>query len=122
MGKLLYNCAVSPREDKYRRIKLTNKRLAETLGSDPAALEALTALGWVADPANAQELIVPDGLYFTMKEVSVAVVPGKGLGCGNEGRYEALMPQEQQAGFPVCRQRAAGMGVLTQGLRVMGGR
>lgn len=70
MGKLLYNCAVSPREDKYRRIKLTNKRLAETLGSNPAALEALTALGWVADPANAQELIVPDGVYFTMKEVS----------------------------------------------------
>lgn len=29
MGKLLYNCAVSPREEKFRRIKLTNKRLAE---------------------------------------------------------------------------------------------
>ena len=35
MGKLMYNCAVSPREEKFRRIKLTNKRLAETLGSHP---------------------------------------------------------------------------------------
>jgi hypothetical protein len=69
MGKLLYNCAVSPREEKYRRIKLTNKRLAETLGANTAALEALTALGWVEDAANAHELVVPEGLYFTMKEV-----------------------------------------------------
>jgi len=69
MGKLLYNCAVSPKEEKFRRIKLTNKRLAETLGSHPAALEALQALGWVPDEANAHELVVPDGLYFTMKEV-----------------------------------------------------
>jgi hypothetical protein len=69
MGKLLYNCAVSPREEKYRRIKLTNKRLAETLGANPAALEALTALGWVADAANSHELVVPEGVYFTMKEV-----------------------------------------------------
>lgn len=70
LGKLLYNCAVSPREDKYRRVKLTNKRLAETLGAHPPALEALSALGWVADPAAPQELVVPDGLYFTMKEAS----------------------------------------------------
>lgn len=69
MGKLMYNCAVSPREEKFRRIKLTNKRLAETLGANPAALEALQALGWVTDAANPQELVVAEGLYFTMKEV-----------------------------------------------------
>ena len=33
MGKLLYNCAVSPREDKFRRVKLTNKKVADTIGS-----------------------------------------------------------------------------------------
>lgn len=71
MGKLLYNCAVNPREEKFRRIKLTNKRLAETLGSHPAALEALQALGWVPDEANPQELVVREGLYFSMKEVCV---------------------------------------------------
>jgi hypothetical protein len=74
MGKLLYNCAVSPREEKFRRIKLTNKRLAETLGANPAALEALSALGWVEDAANAHELVVPEGLYFTMKEVRGCVM------------------------------------------------
>jgi hypothetical protein len=43
MGKLLYNCAVSPREDKYRRVKLTNKKVADTIGSthgEPCALVA----------------------------------------------------------------------------------
>jgi hypothetical protein len=76
MGKLMYNCAVSPREEKFRRIKLTNKRLAETLGANPAALEALQALGWVPDAANPQELVVAEGLYFTMKEVRGAVLRG----------------------------------------------
>lgn len=33
MGKLLYNCAVSPREDKFRRVKLTNKKVADTICS-----------------------------------------------------------------------------------------
>jgi hypothetical protein len=33
IGKLLYNCAVSPREEKYRRVKLTNKKVADTIGS-----------------------------------------------------------------------------------------
>jgi hypothetical protein len=43
MGKLLYNCAVSPREDKYRRVKLTNKKVADTIGSthgEPCTLAA----------------------------------------------------------------------------------
>jgi hypothetical protein len=31
MGKLLYNCAVSPREEKFRRIKLSNKKISEVL-------------------------------------------------------------------------------------------
>lgn len=69
LGKLLYNCAVTPREAKFRRIKLNNQRIADTLGAHPPALEALTALGWVPDPAAPQELVVQEGLFFTMKEV-----------------------------------------------------
>jgi hypothetical protein len=90
MGKLLYNCAVSPREERYRRIKLTNKRLAETLGANPAALEALTALGWVADIANSHELVVPEGVYFTMKEVSMCIGSASGVRSrGGAGREPA---------------------------------
>ncbi|KAF6251942.1 hypothetical protein COO60DRAFT_1556043 [Scenedesmus sp. NREL 46B-D3] len=71
MGKLLYNCAVSPREEKYRRVKLTNKKVADTIGSAHGALEAMLALGWVHDGANPEELVVPEGTYFSMKEVRV---------------------------------------------------
>jgi hypothetical protein len=34
------------------------------------ALEAMFALGWVHDEANAEELVVREGTYFSMKEVS----------------------------------------------------
>ncbi|WIA09770.1 hypothetical protein OEZ85_009148 [Tetradesmus obliquus] len=71
MGKLLYNCAVSPREDKFRRVKLTNKKVADTIGSTHGALEAMAALGWVADEANPQELVVREGTFFSMKEVRI---------------------------------------------------
>lgn len=35
----------------------------------PGALEAMAALGWVADEANPQELVVREGTFFSMKEV-----------------------------------------------------
>jgi hypothetical protein len=71
MGKLLYNCAVSPREEKYRRVKLTNKKVAETIGATHGALEAMLALGWEHDAANPEELVVREGTYFSMKEVRI---------------------------------------------------
>ena len=39
-----------------------------------AALEALQALGWVVDEEHPQELVVREGLYFTMKEVRTVVL------------------------------------------------
>lgn len=70
VGKLLYNCAVTPKEEKFRRIKLTNKKVAETIGTTAGAIDALLALGWVYDEQNSQELVVCQGTYFSMKEVS----------------------------------------------------
>lgn len=67
--KLMYNCAVSPREDKFRRVKLSNKAIASKLAAAPGAVEALAALGWVEDAAAPGELVVPAGTYFSMKEV-----------------------------------------------------
>lgn len=69
MGKLLYNCAVSPKEEKFRRIKLTNKKIAETIGATAGAIDALLALGWEYEEQDAQELVIRQGTYFTMKEV-----------------------------------------------------
>lgn len=44
MGKLLYNCAVSPREEKFRRIKLSNKKISEVLVGTTG--EAAAGLAW----------------------------------------------------------------------------
>jgi hypothetical protein len=82
LGKLLYNCAVTPKEDKFRRIKLTNPRVAATIGAHAPAQEALAALGWVRDAAVPSELVVPDGLYFTMKEVCAWLDAAAGAGWG----------------------------------------
>jgi hypothetical protein len=71
IGKLLYNCAVTPKEEKFRRIKLTNKKIAETIGATAGAIDALMALGWEYDEQTPQELVVRQGTYFTMKEVRV---------------------------------------------------
>ncbi|KAF8073240.1 hypothetical protein HT031_000901 [Scenedesmus sp. PABB004] len=68
IGKLLYNCAIAPREDKFRRVRLTNGKIAATIGESPAALDAMAALGWVRG-GDEGELVVPEGTYFTMKEV-----------------------------------------------------
>eukprot|EP00775_Hariotina_reticulata_P002985 gene2985-3268_t len=71
MGKLLYNCAVSPREEKFRRVKLSNKKISEVLVGTTGAVDALLALGWVPDEANPGELVVGEGVYFSMKEVRI---------------------------------------------------
>lgn len=58
-----------------RRIKLTNAKIKEAIVEAHGALDALRALGWVEDPeAPGESLIMPPGLYFTMKEVSSRLV------------------------------------------------
>ncbi|GBF89107.1 hypothetical protein Rsub_01824 [Raphidocelis subcapitata] len=70
IGKLLYNAAVAPKEEKYRRIKLTNPKIRETVVEATGGVDALRALGWVEDPEAPEDfLMVPPGLYFSMKEV-----------------------------------------------------
>ncbi|KIZ03396.1 hypothetical protein MNEG_4567 [Monoraphidium neglectum] len=71
IGKLLYNAAISPREEKFRRIKLTNAKIRESIVEAHGALDALRALGWVDDPESSEYLVVQPGLYFSMKEVRV---------------------------------------------------
>lgn len=70
IGKLLYNAAISPKEEKFRRIKLTNPKIREAVVEAPGAVAALRALGWVDDEAG-EGLVVQPGLYFSMKEVRV---------------------------------------------------
>jgi hypothetical protein len=54
------------------RIKLTNPKIKETICDAHGGVDALRALGWIDDPeAPGEYLVVPPGLYFSMKEVRV---------------------------------------------------
>jgi hypothetical protein len=44
--KLCYNVIVSPKEAKYRRVKLQNAKIDAALVKVPHALEAMELLGW----------------------------------------------------------------------------
>ncbi len=55
-----------------RKIKLTNAKIRETVVETAGGVEALRALGWVEDPEAPEEsLVMPAGLYYSMKEVRV---------------------------------------------------
>ncbi len=71
MHKLVYNCAVQPKEDKYRRVRLTNPKVKAVLVDAPGAVEALTALGWTREEAEGEAvLVVPAGRFMSMAHVS----------------------------------------------------
>jgi hypothetical protein len=67
IGKLLYNCAVAPKDEKFRKIKLSNKKITENVVNTNGALDAMKELGWVVSEENSDELVVPEGVYFTMR-------------------------------------------------------
>lgn len=65
-----FSQAVSPTEDKYRRLRLSNARMEATLAAAPNALPALQALGWQADPEAADFLVCPKSVRPSMAEVT----------------------------------------------------
>lgn len=65
-----FSQAVSPAEDKYRRLRLSNARMEATLAAAPNALPALQALGWQADPEAADFLVCPKSVRPSMAEVT----------------------------------------------------
>jgi hypothetical protein len=71
IGKLAYNAAVAPKDEKFRRVKLTNAKVKEAVVEAHGGVEALRELGFVDDaeaPAG-EALVLPAGRYITMAEV-----------------------------------------------------
>lgn len=65
-----FSQAVSPTEDKYRRLRFCNARIEATLAAAPNALPALQALGWQADPEATDFLVCPKSVRPSMAEVT----------------------------------------------------
>ena len=60
---------VNPNDDKYRRLRLSNPKIAATVADVPGALDALLAMGWERDGNDADYLVCPKGVRVTMAEV-----------------------------------------------------
>lgn len=69
MGKLIRNAAVSPSEDKFKRIKLSNSKVKTTIVDTPGGVQSLLAMGWTHDEADNDFLVLPKGTQMSMKEV-----------------------------------------------------
>ena len=60
---------VNPSDDKYRRLRLSNPKIAAALVDVPGAVDALLAMGWERDANDADFLVCPKGVRVTMAEV-----------------------------------------------------
>ncbi|KAL3153960.1 hypothetical protein ABBQ32_013520 [Trebouxia sp. C0010 RCD-2024] len=69
MSKLVRNAAVSPSEDKFKRIKLSNIKVKTTIVDTTGGVPALLAMGWAYDEADRDYLVLPKGVQMSMKEV-----------------------------------------------------
>mmetsp|Transcript_22808 Transcript_22808/g.63340 ORF Transcript_22808/g.63340 Transcript_22808/m.63340 type:complete len:175 (-) Transcript_22808:393-917(-) len=69
IGTLCRNCAIQPKEEKYRRIKLSNKKIAHAIVDSEGALDAMLKLGWVKDTEDGEVLVLPEGRYLNMDTV-----------------------------------------------------
>ena len=70
MSKLARNTAVSPTEDKFKRIKLSNSKVKTAIVDSTGGIPSLLAMGWTYDEADKDFLMLPKGTQITMKEVS----------------------------------------------------
>lgn len=68
--QLILSVALQPKEDKYRKIKLTNEKINTMVVQVENAVDALRALGWVQEDQDLEYLVIPAGKYMTMREVS----------------------------------------------------
>lgn len=78
--QLTKNTARSPKEDKFRKIKLTNKRIAACITEVPGAVEVLRAMGWVdGEPAEdgGATLVLPSSVNLEWNPTVTNVIDAK---------------------------------------------
>jgi len=64
--KLTRNVVRNPSDEKFRKIRLTNKKIAECIAEVPGATELLLTMGWVPSTTEEGEacLVLPDAVTF----------------------------------------------------------
>lgn len=74
LEKLTQNIVRNPADDKFRRIKLSNPKIAAAITNIPHAVDALKQMGWVEAP-DALEL--PQSVLFVQEREVSAIIQAK---------------------------------------------
>lgn len=79
LEKLTRNVVRSPSEEKFRRIRLANKAIAEAVVGVPGALDALHTMGWVDVPCEDEGpcLALPADIRFAFETEVVGIIEAK---------------------------------------------
>merc|ERR1712048_906557 len=107
--KLTQNVVRNPTEEKFRRIKLTNPKIAANITDVPNAVALLTEMGWVQE---GEELVLPAALRLTHETHNVGIIDAKDW-YKKEAEKEPLMKQmeadrkEKMAEGPVTKSSVA---------------
>lgn len=64
--KLCYNVIVSPKESKYRQVKLQNPKIEAALVKIPHALDVMLLLGWKKEE---ESLLLDPSVQLSMSQV-----------------------------------------------------
>jgi UBX domain-containing protein 6 len=78
MEKLTRNVVSNPGEEKFRKIKLTNKKINDTITAVPGAVPALREMGWRDNSSDGEPvLVLPAGVRLEFQETVVKLIEAK---------------------------------------------
>jgi hypothetical protein len=76
--KLTRNVVSSPRDEKFRKIRLGNPKISATITEVPGAVALLQQMGWVVAEADGEQvLVLPEGVTFDFQEHVGKIVDAK---------------------------------------------
>merc|ERR1712054_238082 len=78
MEKLTRNVVSNPGEEKFRKIKLTNKKINDTITAVPGAVPALREMGWRDNSSDGEPVLdLPAGVRLEFQETVVKLIEAK---------------------------------------------
>lgn len=70
--KLVRNTVHAPAEEKFRKIRLTNAKIAEAITNVPGAVDAMIVMGWQKE--GEENLILPQGTKLVFEKDVKAIL------------------------------------------------
>jgi len=78
MEKLTRNVVGNPGEEKFRKIKLTNKKINDTITAVSGAVPILREMGWAESSSDGEPILVlPAGVRLDFQETVVKLIEAK---------------------------------------------